>query len=80
MYGNQSKLPPGGKPLGLIVYADKTKLSSFGTAKGYPVMMCISNLPQTIRNGNGVGSIRIVGWLPIVSTNNWFFALFTILT
>ncbi|KAG1879450.1 hypothetical protein C8R48DRAFT_668287 [Suillus tomentosus] len=30
----QSQLPPGGKPLAYILYADKTKLSSFGTAKG----------------------------------------------
>lgn len=63
----QSHLPENGKPLGLIVYADKTKLSSFGTLKGYPVMMCISNLLRCVRNGSGVGGTRIVGWLPIVS-------------
>ncbi|KAG1849777.1 hypothetical protein F4604DRAFT_1971059 [Suillus subluteus] len=34
----QSQLPPGGKPLAFILYADKTKLSSFGTVKGYPVV------------------------------------------
>ncbi|KAG2111909.1 uncharacterized protein F5147DRAFT_744606 [Suillus discolor] len=33
----QSQLPPGAKPLAYILYADKTKLSSFGTAKGYLV-------------------------------------------
>ncbi|KAG2358372.1 hypothetical protein BDR07DRAFT_1489583 [Suillus spraguei] len=37
----QSQLPPGGKPLAFILYADKTKLLSFGTAKGYPVVMNI---------------------------------------
>ncbi|KIP07360.1 hypothetical protein PHLGIDRAFT_71277, partial [Phlebiopsis gigantea 11061_1 CR5-6] len=63
----QSHLPENGKPLGLIVYADKTKLSSFGTLKGYPVMMCISNLLRCVRNGSGVGGTRIVGWLPIVA-------------
>ncbi|KAK0471415.1 hypothetical protein IW261DRAFT_1572106 [Armillaria novae-zelandiae] len=62
----QSSLPPGGKPLAYILYADKTCLSSFGTAKGYPVMACIANLPNAIRNGKGWGGGTVVGWLPIV--------------
>ncbi|KAK0480489.1 hypothetical protein EDD18DRAFT_1363668 [Armillaria luteobubalina] len=62
----QSSLPPGGKPLAYILYADKTCLSSFGTAKGYPVMACIANLPDAIRNGKGWGGGTVVGWLPIV--------------
>ncbi|KAG1840434.1 hypothetical protein F4604DRAFT_1598869, partial [Suillus subluteus] len=37
-------------PLCFILYADKTRLSSHGTVKGYP------------RFGGG----RVVGWLPIV--------------
>ncbi|KAG1773661.1 hypothetical protein EV702DRAFT_1181089 [Suillus placidus] len=49
----QSQLPPGAKPLAYILYADKTKLSSFGTAKDYPVYA---------RAGGGY----VVGWLPIV--------------
>jgi hypothetical protein len=40
-------------------------LSSFGTAKGYPVMARILNLPSKIRNGEGFGGGRVVGWLPI---------------
>lgn len=63
----QSRLPPDGKPFGLVLYADKTKLSSFGTAQGYPVVMRCSNLPGDIRNSDGVGGGRVVGWLPIVS-------------
>ena len=51
----------------LILYADKTRLSSFGTAKGYPVMVRIANLPKDIRNGEGIGGGRVVGFLPIVS-------------
>ncbi|KAI0658337.1 hypothetical protein C8Q70DRAFT_917521 [Cubamyces menziesii] len=62
----QSKLPTTHKPLLLILYADKTKLSSFGTAKGYPVIVRCGNLPVHIRNGEGPGGGRIVGWLPIV--------------
>ncbi|KAG1771406.1 hypothetical protein EV702DRAFT_977341 [Suillus placidus] len=62
----QSRLPPGGKPLAFILYADKTKLSSFGTAKGYPVVARIANLPTDIRNGRGIGSGYVIGWLPIV--------------
>ncbi|KAN0128291.1 hypothetical protein V8E53_013875 [Lactarius tabidus] len=55
-----------GSPLGLILYADKTRLSSFGTAEGYPVVTCCANLPSSIQNGNGVGGRCVVGWLPIV--------------
>ena len=50
----------------LILYADKTKLSSFGTEKGYPVVGRIAGLPHDIRNSNGFGGGRVVGWLPIV--------------
>ncbi|KAK0472864.1 hypothetical protein IW261DRAFT_1553238 [Armillaria novae-zelandiae] len=64
----QSSLPPGGKPLAYILYADKTRLSSFGTAKGYPVMARIANLPDAIRNGKGWGGGTVVGWLPISVT------------
>ncbi|KAK0505522.1 hypothetical protein EDD18DRAFT_1098869 [Armillaria luteobubalina] len=62
----QSSLPPGGKPLAYILYADKTWLSSFGTAKGYPVIAHIANLPDTIWNGKGWGDGTVVGWLPVV--------------
>ncbi|KAG2101790.1 hypothetical protein BD769DRAFT_1697154 [Suillus cothurnatus] len=63
----QSQLPPGAKPLAFILYADKTKLSSFGTAKGYPVYARLANLPTKIRNGQGTGGGYVVGWLPIVN-------------
>ncbi|CDO71088.1 hypothetical protein BN946_scf184844.g92 [Trametes cinnabarina] len=62
----QSELPAAQCPLLLIVYADKTKLSSFGTAKGYPVVLKCGNLPVDIRNGEGIGGGRVVGWLPIL--------------
>ena len=48
VYLNQSEIPEGSKPLCLILYADKTKLLSFGMAKGYPMIMCCANLPTTI--------------------------------
>lgn len=50
----------------LELYADKTRLASFGTEQGYPVMARIVNLPVGIRNGNGIGGARVVGWLPVV--------------
>ena len=56
----------------LELYADKTRLSSFGTEKGYPVMARIVNLPVKIRNGNGIGSTRVVGWLPVVRQKYYF--------
>jgi hypothetical protein len=52
--------------LAFILYADKTKLSSFGTAMGYPVYGRIGNFNVSIRNTNGFGGGELVGWLPIV--------------
>ncbi|KAF8887442.1 hypothetical protein CPB84DRAFT_1816617 [Gymnopilus junonius] len=49
----QSQLPEGASPVFLILYADKSKLSSFGTAKGHP-------------NGDGVAGGRLIGWLPVI--------------
>src|SRR5712672_207868 len=62
----QSRIPAGGNPLCLILYADKTKLSSFGTTQGSPFIARCANLPAQIRNGEGYGGGRVVGWLPIV--------------
>ena len=64
---NQENIPKGGTPLYLILYADKTRLSSFGTAKGYPVIARIANFKINIRNGEGSGGGCVIGWLPIVS-------------
>ncbi|KAG2034064.1 hypothetical protein BDR03DRAFT_870910, partial [Suillus americanus] len=63
---HQSKIPSDGKPLAFVLYADKAKLSSFGCAKGYPIVARCANLPAAVRNGEGLGGGRVVGWLPIV--------------
>jgi Plavaka transposase len=63
---DQSQIPEGGNLLCFILYADKTKLSSFGSTKGYPVVAHCANLPAAIRNGNGFGGGCVVRWLPIV--------------
>ncbi|KAG0707969.1 hypothetical protein DFH29DRAFT_979579 [Suillus ampliporus] len=62
----QLQLPEGAKPLTFILYADKTKLSSSGAAKAYPVIARLANLPTDIHNGEGIGGGYVVGWLPIV--------------
>ncbi|KDQ33978.1 hypothetical protein PLEOSDRAFT_1033035, partial [Pleurotus ostreatus PC15] len=62
----QSTLPEGGKPLLLIVYADKTRLSTFGTAKGYPVVARVGNVILNLRNGDGPGGGFMIGWLPVM--------------
>ncbi|KAK0226445.1 hypothetical protein IW262DRAFT_1256821, partial [Armillaria fumosa] len=62
----QTALPTDGKPIYYIIYADKTWLSSFGMVQGYPVIVRLGNLPSHIRNGQGVGGGRVIGWLPIV--------------
>lgn len=69
MFDPQSSLPAGAKPITLLIYADKSKLSSFGTQKGYPVIARCANLPVELQNGNGIGGGRVVGWLPIVRSH-----------
>ncbi|KIJ11284.1 hypothetical protein PAXINDRAFT_164124 [Paxillus involutus ATCC 200175] len=54
-------------PFVFILYVDKTKLSSHGTVKGYPVVVQCANLPVDIRNSQSIGGGCVVGWLPIMS-------------
>ena len=53
--------------LAFILYADKTRLSSFGTQKGCPIIAHLANLPSEVRNGSGYGGGIVVGLLPTVS-------------
>ncbi|KAG1904216.1 uncharacterized protein F5891DRAFT_1126635 [Suillus fuscotomentosus] len=57
----QSRLPQNldAAPFCFILYADKTRLSSHGTVKGYPVVACCANLPVHIQNGEGIGGGRV---------------------
>ena len=55
------------KPFCIILYADKTRLSSFGTEKGYPIIARCANLLILIQNGEDGGGGWLVGWLPIIS-------------
>jgi len=68
---HQSSLPKfnggaHGAPLAFILYADKTRISTAGSVKAYPVIARIANLPVDIRNGKSIGGGCLVGWLPIV--------------
>ncbi|KAG1901609.1 uncharacterized protein F5891DRAFT_1187480 [Suillus fuscotomentosus] len=65
-----SSLPNNGVPFAFILYTDKTHLTSSGHVKAYPVIAHCENLPVHIRNGNGIGGGRVVGWLPIVPTDS----------
>jgi len=65
----QDLLPVHAKLFCIILYADKTRLSSFGTEKGYPVVSRCANVPIDIRNSEGIGGGRFIGWLPIVSND-----------
>ncbi|KAG1793018.1 hypothetical protein EV424DRAFT_1548534 [Suillus variegatus] len=38
--------------------------------QAYPVIARCANLPVHIRNGDGIGGGRVVGWLPIVPTDS----------
>ncbi|KAI0648452.1 hypothetical protein C8Q79DRAFT_905404 [Trametes meyenii] len=62
----ESSLPPNASPVMYQLYADKTRLSSFGKQKGYPIIARIANLPAHIRNSDGYGGGQVVGFLPIV--------------
>ncbi|KAI6148872.1 hypothetical protein BKA82DRAFT_22629 [Pisolithus tinctorius] len=65
----QSQLPAdveNAVPFCFILYADKTRLSSHGTVKGYPVVVWCANLPVDIRNSESVGGGCVVGWLLII--------------
>ncbi|KAI6155453.1 hypothetical protein BKA82DRAFT_4326665 [Pisolithus tinctorius] len=53
-------------PFAFIIYTDKTRLSSHGTVKGYPVVVRCANLPVHVHNGEQYGGGCVVGWLPIV--------------
>jgi hypothetical protein len=59
-------IPADAKPLAITLYADKTRLTTSGDVQGYPIMANINDLPADIRNGHGLGSTQVVGWLPIV--------------
>ncbi|KAH9477174.1 hypothetical protein JR316_0011092 [Psilocybe cubensis] len=66
----EDQLPLGALPFCIVLYADKTRLSTFGTAKGYPVIARCANIPANDRNGDGLGGGRLVGWLPIVEEDS----------
>ena len=68
---SQSKILEGGKPLCILIYADKSRLSSFGTAKAHPVLARCLNYSADIRNSDDVYGGRLVGWLPIVCDKIW---------
>ncbi|KAJ7440387.1 hypothetical protein FB451DRAFT_1344114 [Mycena latifolia] len=64
----QSKLPdsPDAKLCPFILYADKAKLSSFGSEKSYPVVARLGNVVVGVRNGNEWGGGQVVGSLPVM--------------
>ncbi|KAI0684946.1 hypothetical protein BC835DRAFT_1421763 [Cytidiella melzeri] len=55
-----------GKPLAIILWADTSVLSTFGTQKGHYIVARVGNLPMWIRNSRSFGGGRVVGFLPIV--------------
>ena len=58
----QSQLPMDRKLLAFILYADKAKLSTFGSQKGYLVIVRLANLPTSMQNGESFAGGRVVGW------------------
>ncbi|KAK7016112.1 hypothetical protein R3P38DRAFT_2543114, partial [Favolaschia claudopus] len=68
----QSKLPdnPDAKPCPFILYSDKSKLSSFGTQKAYPIIARLANVVVRIRNSDEWGGGQVVGELPVVQDDS----------
>ncbi|KAH9911521.1 uncharacterized protein BXZ73DRAFT_56902, partial [Epithele typhae] len=62
----QTDLPDDVFMVAFHLYADKTRLSSFGGQKGYPIVARLANLPAHIRNSSEYGGGQVVGFLPIV--------------
>ncbi|KAJ6569359.1 hypothetical protein B0H19DRAFT_939007 [Mycena capillaripes] len=64
----QSLLPndPAAKAVYYIIYADKSKLSSFGTQKAYAVVARVANIKIGIRNSMQFGGGQVVGHQPMV--------------
>ena len=59
-------MPEDGVVLGLLLYADKSKLSSFSTEMGYPVEARILNLPIDTRTKQGSdGTFVMLKGLPV---------------
>ncbi|KAJ7058844.1 hypothetical protein C8F01DRAFT_1085338 [Mycena amicta] len=56
---------PQKKVLPYILYANKSKLSSFGTQKGYPIIARLGNVVTSLCNSVRWGGGEIVGWLPV---------------
>ncbi|KAL1660152.1 hypothetical protein GGF50DRAFT_63773, partial [Schizophyllum commune] len=59
-----------GLPYCWILYADVSKMSSFASAKAYPIVLRCANIVAWIRNGEGWGGGIIVGWMPIVENDS----------
>ncbi|KAJ7860668.1 hypothetical protein B0H14DRAFT_2576448 [Mycena olivaceomarginata] len=64
----QSTLPKNisAKLFPLYIYADKSKLSSFGTQKAHPIVIRVLNIVVGIRNSSEWGGGQVVGELPII--------------
>ncbi|KAJ7695581.1 hypothetical protein B0H14DRAFT_3100500 [Mycena olivaceomarginata] len=67
----QSKLPKdiSAKLFPLYIYADKSKLLSFGTQKAHPIIVRVLNVIIGIRNSSEWGGGQVVGELPIIDDN-----------
>ncbi|KIY69438.1 hypothetical protein CYLTODRAFT_228753 [Cylindrobasidium torrendii FP15055 ss-10] len=51
-------------PIRILIYSDKTRLSSFGNVQGWPVYWRLLHLDSNIRNSRGIGGGRVGAFLP----------------
>ncbi|KAJ6459099.1 hypothetical protein C8R45DRAFT_942523 [Mycena sanguinolenta] len=67
----QSLLPnhKDAKLCSYIIYANESKLLSFGTQKAYPIIARLGNVVVGIQNGNGWSGDQVIGELPIVTND-----------
>ncbi|KAH9843497.1 uncharacterized protein C8Q71DRAFT_719279 [Rhodofomes roseus] len=65
-YGMSLGLPMIGIVINLHVYADATRVTSFGNVKYWPVYMWIANVPKRIRTSRDKGRATLIAYLPVV--------------
>ncbi|KAJ7914598.1 hypothetical protein B0H13DRAFT_2250692 [Mycena leptocephala] len=61
---------PAAKPVCYVIYADKSKLSSFGTQKAYAVVARLANINIETSNSTRFGGGQVVGHQPIVDKDS----------
>lgn len=67
LFGIQDAVGSAACVLPIMLYADKTTVSSFNGKTFHPVIARLGNLPANIRDGRGYGGGTLVAYIPKAS-------------